>query len=220
MKILCLGDSITAGIGGTVGNSYPDIMCKKLKREGIKIEVINNGRPGDSTKDFYNFLKISTNTISNYSELIPWFKPLLQYDLVIIMIGTNDCRTDNWVETEDSLNYLSRIIDKACLWVKSNKKIILSTIIPLADPMPLKIVGGAHKWEQDRIEEELNPGIRELAKERRVSFFDMYVPFKEEILSGKELYDGIHPYNKGYRFMGELMAGYIMKRFINNKKFN
>ena len=53
MKILCFGDSITAGIGGTVGNSYPDIMLRDLKKKGIKAEIVNNGRPGDSTKDFY-----------------------------------------------------------------------------------------------------------------------------------------------------------------------
>lgn len=218
MKILCLGDSITAGIGGTVGRSYPDIMCRKLKREGVKAEVINNGRPGDSTKDFYDFLNLSINIVNNYSELIPWFKPILYYDLVIIMLGTNDCRTDNWVETEDSLDYLSMIIDKAELWVDLNKQIIISTIIPLADPMPLKIVGGAHKWEQERIEKELNPGIRKLARKKRVSFFNMHEPFKKEVLLGSELYDGIHPYNKGYRFMGELMAGFIIKKFINNKE--
>ena len=103
MKILCLGDSISAGIGGTSGNSYPDIMRRKLKKKGIKAEVINNGRPGDSTRDFYEFLEISSNTVSNFSKLIPWFKPQLRYDLIILMLGTNDCRTDNWVESEDSI---------------------------------------------------------------------------------------------------------------------
>jgi lysophospholipase L1-like esterase len=216
MKILCIGDSVTAGIGGTVGSSYPDVMRKILKREGIKAEVINNGRSGDSTKDFYNFLKLSINTANNFSELMPWFKPTVNYDFIIIMLGTNDCRSDNWVKTEDSIKYLDRIIDQVNFWVKTKKQIIISTIIPLADPMPPKIVGGAHKWDQNKIVDELNPGIRELARKKRVSFFDMYKPFIKEIISGRELYDGIHPYNKGYKFMGESMAGFIIKKF-NNK---
>jgi len=192
MKILCLGDSITAGIGGTVGKSYPDIMYIKLKKKGIKTEVINNGRPGDSTKDFFNYLC---------------------YDLVIIMLGTNDCRSDNWVDSEDSIKYLEKIIDFVYQWVNEKKHILISTIIPLSDPMPPKIVGGAHKWKQNRIEKELNPAIKDLARKKKISFFDMYKPFKKEITSGKELYDGIHPYNKGYKFMGNQMAEYIIKRF-------
>jgi lysophospholipase L1-like esterase len=215
MKILCLGDSITAGIGGTAGRSYPDIMYNKLKREGIKTEIINSGRPGDSTLDFFNYLETTVNTINNLNELIPWFKPMICYDLVLIMLGTNDCRTDNWVETEDSLKYLGRIIDQVNIWTRSKKKIIISTIIPLADPMPPKIVGGAHKWEQDRIVNEINPGIRKLARKKGISFFDMYSLFKKEISSGKELYDGIHPYNSGYRFMGNQMADYIISKFID-----
>ena len=213
MKILCLGDSISAGIGGTSGNSYPDIMCRKLKKKGIKAEVINNGRPGDSTRDFYEFLELSSNTVSNFSKLIPWFKPQLCYDLIILMLGTNDCRTDNWVESEDSIGFLSKTIDLITSWVKSRKHIIICTIIPLADPMPKKIVGGAHNWKQDKIEEELNPGIKVLANKKRVSYFDVHTQFQEEIDSGMDLYDGIHPYNNGYRFIGNLIAEYIVKRF-------
>lgn len=214
MKILCLGDSITSGIGGTVGNGYPDIMYKKLKKEGIGAEVINNGRPGDSTKDYFNYLATTINTIDNLNELIPWFKPFVCYDLVIIMLGTNDCRSDNWVESKDSIKYLEKIIDLVNRWVNEKKLILISTILPLSDPMPPKIVGGAHKWKQNRIENELNPAIKELARKKKVSFFDIHRPFKKEITSGKELFDGIHPYNTGYRFIGNQMAEYIIKRFI------
>lgn len=214
MKILCLGDSITAGIGGTVGNGYPDIMYKKLKKEGIGAEVINNGRPGDSTKDYFNYLATTINTIDNLNELIPWFKPFVCYDLVIIMLGTNDCRSDNWVESKDSIKYLEKIIDLVNRWVNEKKLILISTILPLSDPMPPKIVGGAHKWKQNRIENELNPAIKELARKKKISFFDIHRPFKKEITSGKELFDGIHPYNTGYRFIGNQMAEYIIKRFI------
>ena len=214
MKILCLGDSITAGIGGTVGNSYPDIMYKKLKKEGIGAEVINNGRPGDSTKDYFNYLATTINTIDNLNELIPWFEPFVCYDLVIIMLGTNDCRSDNWVESKDSIKYLEKIIDLVNRWVNEKKLILISTILPLSDPMPPKIVGGAHKWKQNRIENELNPAIKELARKKKVSFFDIHRLFKKEITSGKELFDGIHPYNTGYRFIGNQMAEYIIKRFI------
>ena len=216
MKILCLGDSITAGIGGTVGNSYPDIMRNDLKKRGIKTEIVNNGRPGDSTRDFLNYLKTTSGTVNNLIELIPWFKPVIHYDLVIIMLGTNDCRTDNWVESIKSLKYLEGIIDCAVSWVDKRKQVIINTLIPLADPMPLKIVGGAHEWKQDRIEKELNPRIRKLAGKKNISFFDMFKVFQKELKAGSELYDGIHPYNSGYKFIGEQMAGYIIDNFVED----
>ncbi len=213
MKVLCLGDSLTAGIGGTAGNSYPDILEKILKKNYGETVIINNGRPGDSTKDFYNYLNTSIGTICNLEELLPWFKPDIKYDLVIIMLGTNDCRTDNWVEWEDSLKYLEKTIDLASRWVPDKENIIICTLIPLADPMPPKIVGGAHTWEQDKIKKKLNPGIRGLAKKKKISIFDIYTPFCEMLAGGEELYDGIHPYNNGYRFMGEKIGEYILSNF-------
>ena len=214
MKILCMGDSITAGIGGTVGNGYPDVMARILGKRHKDLTVINEGRPGDSTKDYFNYLETSMGTIENLSEIIGWFKPQISYDVIILMIGTNDCRTDNWVETEDSLRYIQEIVNMVFPWVKAKDDIILSSLIPLADPMPEKIVGGAHEWYQGKVEKELNPGIKAISEKMGLRYFDMYSVFKDGLQDGKDLYDGIHPYNKGYRLMGEAFARFLEEYFF------
>lgn len=214
MKILCIGDSITAGIGGTVGNAYPDVMLRIMEKKTGQVTVINEGRPGDSTKDYHNYLKTTKETISNLEEIIAWFKPEVSYDVIIIMIGSNDCRTDNWVETKDSLIFIKGIIEMSRSWVDDEDEIVLSSLIPLADPMPPRIVGGAHRWYQERIEKELNPGIREIAKKGGHSFIDMHGIFTQGLEEGWELYDGIHPYNEGYKLMGEAFAGFLIERFL------
>jgi len=214
MKILCMGDSITAGIGGTVGNGYPDVMARILGKRHKDLTVINEGRLGDSTKDYFNYLKTSMGTIENLSEIIGWFKPQISYDVIILMIGTNDCRTDNWVETEDSLRYIQEIVNMVFPWVKAKDDIVLSSLIPLADPMPEKIVGGAHEWYQGKVEKELNPGIKAISEKMGLRYFDMYSVFKDGLQDGKDLYDGIHPYNKGYRLMGEAFARFLEEYFF------
>lgn len=213
LRILCIGDSITAGIGGTVGNSYPDVLLDRMSKKFDSVTVINEGRPGDSTRDYYNYLKNTTGTVNNLEEIIGWFKPEIAYDVITIMLGANDCRTDNWVETEESLNFLEGIIEMVRPWVQKEKDIIMCSNLKLADPMPPRIVGGAHKWYQNRIEEELNPGIKALSEKMGLGFFDMYGVFKKGLDNGLELYDGIHPYNEGYRLMGEAISKHLIKRF-------
>ena len=44
--IVCLGDSITSGVGAEPGQPYPALLAAKLDRE-----VINEGVPGDTAED-------------------------------------------------------------------------------------------------------------------------------------------------------------------------
>ncbi len=44
--IVCLGDSITSGVGAEPGQPYPGLLAAKLNRE-----VINEGVPGDTAED-------------------------------------------------------------------------------------------------------------------------------------------------------------------------
>ncbi len=48
-KIVAFGDSLTAGLGLTAGESYPALLQKKLEADGFKYEVVNAGVSGDTT---------------------------------------------------------------------------------------------------------------------------------------------------------------------------
>jgi acyl-CoA thioesterase-1 len=50
-KIVAFGDSLTAGYGLDPSDSYPALLQKRLDQLGYKYEVINAGRPGDTTAD-------------------------------------------------------------------------------------------------------------------------------------------------------------------------
>jgi acyl-CoA thioesterase I len=50
-RIICFGDSLTAGYGLDPGQSYPDLLQRELDRNGYHYRVINRGISGDTTQD-------------------------------------------------------------------------------------------------------------------------------------------------------------------------
>src|SRR5437016_235203 len=49
-KIVALGASNTAGFGASFGQSYPAQLEAMLKANGYKVQVVNAGIPGDTTR--------------------------------------------------------------------------------------------------------------------------------------------------------------------------
>jgi acyl-CoA thioesterase I len=50
-RIVCFGDSLTAGYGLDPGKSYPDLLQKELDRQAYRYHVVNMGVSGDTTQD-------------------------------------------------------------------------------------------------------------------------------------------------------------------------
>jgi acyl-CoA thioesterase-1 len=48
-KIVCLGDSLTAGLGLVETQSYPYLLQQKLDEDGFQYEVVNAGVSGDTS---------------------------------------------------------------------------------------------------------------------------------------------------------------------------
>ena len=68
--IVCLGDSITAGVGAEPGPPYPDLLAERLG-----VPVINAGVPGDTAED-------GLARVGDVLAADPW--------LVIVELGGND----------------------------------------------------------------------------------------------------------------------------------
>lgn len=50
-RLVCFGDSITAGHGLQTGQAYPAALQRKLDKSGYHYEVLNRGTSGATTKD-------------------------------------------------------------------------------------------------------------------------------------------------------------------------
>jgi acyl-CoA thioesterase-1 len=89
VAVVCLGDSITAGVGATEGHSYPEVLAARLGRE-----VINDGVPGDTAAD-------GLARLPQVLAQDPW--------LVIVELGGNDILRQVPIErTEEALDGIVR----------------------------------------------------------------------------------------------------------------
>lgn len=90
IRVACLGDSITYGVGAGPGWAYPDQLDRML---GGDWDVRNFGHSGAS------IAKGDKHTIWNQKE----YKQALEFhpDVVVIMLGTNDTKPENWAKKNE-----------------------------------------------------------------------------------------------------------------------
>lgn len=95
-KIVALGDSLTAGYGLALHESYPSILQEQLKRDGYEYEVVNAGVSGDTT--------------AGGLRRLDW---TLEGDVrfVILELGANDILRG--LPTTEMRNNLARIIERS-----------------------------------------------------------------------------------------------------------
>ena len=51
LKMVALGDSLTAGYGVPPGHAFPEVLQKVLRAKGFDVEVINAGVSGETAED-------------------------------------------------------------------------------------------------------------------------------------------------------------------------
>ena len=93
--ITCFGDSLTAGYGLEIKESYPSLLQEKLKKEGFNYNIINSGISGDTTAGGLSRVDwvLKTNP-----------------EIVILELGANDAMRG--VPIEETKKNLSKIIEK------------------------------------------------------------------------------------------------------------
>lgn len=103
--IAAFGDSLTAGYGVTLEESYPSILEKKLQEKGIDATVINMGVSGETTSG-------GRERISFVLEQNP--------DIILLGLGANDMlRTLPVPESKENLKFIIEGLQKG------NKNIVL-----------------------------------------------------------------------------------------------
>ena len=93
-KILFLGDSLTAGYGLEVSQSYPSLILNKLQEGNFNYSVINAGISGDTTAGGLSRIK--------------WLLKQ-EVSIVVIALGANDAFRG--FDTEVTKNNLTKIVE-------------------------------------------------------------------------------------------------------------
>jgi lysophospholipase L1-like esterase len=202
VKVACIGNSITDGHGIDMATQfgYPALLQQKL---GDGYWVKNFG--------------VSARTMLNkgdfpYMNETAWkdalaFKP----DVVIIKLGTNDSKPQNWKNGADFKQDLQQMIkalrpDLAQPVKKKGKK---AKAVQPAKPQiylctPIPAFKSTWNINDSIIQNNIIPIQQEVAREYGLQVIDLHTLFAD----GQDMVqpDGIHPNEKGVKRMAEIIA--------------
>ena len=183
MKIVCFGDSLTAGYGVTKKERWSYLLQKKLG-----CQILNCGINGDTTSGMLS---------RSYSDIV-----LNKPTHVIIMGGTNDLfRSISLNNIEENIKVLVREA------INYSIIPILATISP-CDTAMCKL-----KWQDDYDYSNFNNLLMQFRQwilkysfENQLKCIDFYKVFMkvfDSINTSNYLIDGIHPTAKGHQLMAQ-----------------
>lgn len=173
IKIACVGNSITfgSGISNRDQHSYPAQLQYWL---GDDYEVKNFGVGGTT------MLKKGNKPY----WIQPEFQQIKDYqpDIIIIKLGTNDSKPQNWQYSSDFETDYKQMIDEFAE-LKSRPRIMLAL------PVPVFI---EEKWgiNQAVVRDEILPIVEKVGKSRQCDIIDLYHPLEDY---GRYFPDQIHP---------------------------
>lgn len=191
VRVACVGNSITEGMGIDMSSArgYPANLQRLL---GDNYHVKNFG--------------VSARTLLNkgnypYMKERAW-RDVLAFnpDIVIIKLGTNDSKIENWKYGDEYAKDLQEMLDVL-------KMLPAKPAIYLCSPIP-----AAKTWNiQDSvIADEIIPILKKSAKKNKLNFIDLHAAFSNT--DGKQMQrDGIHPTAEGAAQIAKIIAPYIRK---------
>lgn len=207
VKVACIGNSITDGHGIDVATQfgYPALLQQML---GDNYWVKNFG--------------VSARTMLNkgdnpYMNEMAWkdavaFNP----DIVIIKLGTNDSKPQNWQYGTEFKNDLKQMIttlrpDLAQPQKKKGKK--SKNILPAKPQIilctPIPAFKSTWNINDSIIANSIIPIQQEVAREYGLQVIDLHTLFADK--SDLVQSDGIHPNEKGVKHMAEIIAETLKK---------
>jgi lysophospholipase L1-like esterase len=174
VRVSCIGDSITEGSGAAPGKAYPSQLQELL---GDKWKVTNFG--------------ISGRTLLKNGDFPYWKEEKYQFalksepDVVIIMLGTNDTKPQNWkFEKEFVADYTELV--KSFQALPSKPRIYVCRPCPVPEP-------GNFGINEKNLKEWIKR-IDKLAKEMDLGVIDMHAALKRH---PEMLPDRVHPDTAG-----------------------
>ncbi len=192
-RVVCVGDSITAGYGmpkeKRATHSYPSVLASLL---GNGYDVSNLGASGRTLLRDEEKAWIKTSHPAKFQELKP--------DVIIFMLGTNDSKMDHWKNKRNFERDLKTFIEDFRK-IKSDVKIYLC-LPPPAFNRKTKQLSSGEGISGVRILNEVIPLIRKVADEHDIPIIDLNTP-----LMGypEDFPDGVHPNEQGAAYIAKVV---------------
>jgi lysophospholipase L1-like esterase len=171
-RVACLGDSITNMTG------YPEELQTLLGNRSV---VGNFGVSGatvnlNSNKPYYYDF-----TYRDARNFLP--------TTAIIMLGTNDARTDNYLKINNFTANYERMVNRTQRW-NTTQQIFLV--------IPPPIFNNTLDLNSTSYAEGVIPRIKQVAIDLGLPIIDVYTPL---VNHPEDFYDGVHPNSEGVRII-------------------
>ena len=174
IRVTCVGDSITYGVGTTKGNSYPSQLGRML---GAKWVVKNFG---------VNSATLLKHGNKPYQKQAAFQKALAsEPDVVVIKLGTNDTKPENWAHKDEFIaDYEDLIRRFASLPSKPHIYICRPAFVPAP---------GNYTINEAGVLAEI-PLLDKIAADTSATVVDPHAPLQAH---PELLPDRVHPNNQG-----------------------
>jgi acyl-CoA thioesterase-1 len=175
VKVACVGDSITAGVGASADQrNYPSLLGDLL---GPKYNVVNFGESGAT---------LLKNGDSPYWQRGSYARSAaFGPNIVVILLGTNDSKPQNWAKKSEFAADYAALLDYYAALPTHPK---LFACLPTPVPHP------NYGINEPAVDEEL-PIIREVALQKGATIIDVHSLMPDD---NADFVDGVHPSNGGY----------------------
>ena len=182
VRVACVGDSITygAGIKDRKTNCYP----AQLQRMLGDTHTVNN-------------FGVNAATLLKKGNKPYWklkaFKDAqdFQPDIVIIKLGTNDTKPNNWQHKDDyEPNYTEMI--------EAFRSLDSKPTVYVCYPAP--VIGEQWGINDKTVREEVIPRIDKIAEQTKAPIIDLYAPLKDK---PELLPDKVHPNAEGAKIIAQ-----------------
>ena len=188
IRVACVGDSITfgAGVEDREKFCYPAQLAELL---GNRFEVRNFGRSGATMSATGDLPYVSTDEFKNANAWQP--------DVILLMLGTNDTKPQNW-KGPKAFEQSTKDLIAAFRDLKSKPKIWLC--------LPVPIYGDQWGINAQVLEDGIIPVLMEVTNSKKIPVIDL----NDALTGHPELFpDKIHPDGNG----AALMARTIFQAF-------
>lgn len=184
IKVACVGNSITQGPGREHPDSWPLLMQEIL---GDQYLVKNFG--------------VSGRTLLKKGDYPYWNEPQFQQvqdfnaDIIVIKLGTNDSKPQNWEHGEEFAEDYIEMINTFKASMPEDGEIYVC--------IPVPVFKDNFGITESVMVNEMRPMLKEIIKSTKVKKIDLYKPFKKH---GALFGDGVHPNKEGNQMMAEIVA--------------
>ena len=192
LKVACVGNSITygAGIVGRENNSYP-AQLQQLLGEGYLVE--NFGHNGATAASWGDYPYTDMPEFERSKEFAP--------DIVLLKLGTNDTKPQNWRGAEPFAAELGRLADTYRNLPSHPQVIVLTPVRCFLTEegtiSPQKIAG------------EVRPAVEKLACERGLGIINLFNLFGDR-WDATLMPDRLHPSAIGAGMIARKVGDYLL----------